>query len=70
MNFGCDKPGTKLKLESFCMKPVEFMSIPNQPKRSKREDSCEYGDHDWMHIPLGDDVSCRRCGALNIVETQ
>jgi hypothetical protein len=39
-----------------------------QPERSKREDSCENG-HDWMHIPLSDVVDCRRCGALNTMET-
>ena len=40
----------------------------NQPERSKREDSCKDG-HDWCHIPLSDVVDCKRCGALNSMET-
>ncbi len=40
-----------------------------QPERSKREDSCKIQGHDWLHTPLSDVVDCRRCGALNTMET-
>jgi hypothetical protein len=37
MDIGCEKPGTTLKLESFCVKPIQFIPIPDQPERLNPE---------------------------------
>lgn len=81
MDLGCDKHGTKIKLNSFCMKPIEFIPIPDQPERSKREDSeCRICKQSYDNEKEGCVCyECRkkyirltssRCGALNTQATE
>lgn len=52
--------------------PGEDIEKNQDRERSKREDldnECKINGHDWLHIPLSDYIDCRRCGALDSMET-